>query len=95
MKAPVLALTVAVAAFAASSVYLWSQLREERARAAQVEATARELNARIAELEKSRVHFAQNRAAGGGLARPSRAVSPRRRMRRRTGWKVCPGVQAK
>ena len=63
MKAPVLALTVAVAAFAASSVYLWSELREERARAAQVEATTLELKARIAELEKSRVHLAQNSPA--------------------------------
>jgi len=67
MKAPVLALTAAAAAFAASSVYLWNQLREERSRAAQVEATSRELNARISELEKSRVHIAQNRAPGGGF----------------------------
>jgi hypothetical protein len=60
MKAPVLALTVAAAAFAASSIYLWSELRDERVRAAQVEVTTRELTARIAELEKARAHLAQN-----------------------------------
>ena len=54
MKTPVLALAIATAAFAGSSLYLWSQLREERARAAQVEDATRKLNERVAELEKAR-----------------------------------------
>jgi hypothetical protein len=57
MKTPVLALGIAAAAFASSSFYLWSQLREERARAAQVEDATRKLNERIAQLEKARTPF--------------------------------------
>ena len=57
MKAPLLGLIVASAAFGASSIYLWNQLEEERARAAQVEQTTRALKARVAELEKARNLF--------------------------------------
>ncbi len=68
MKAPILGLAVATAAFAGSSIYLWQQLNDERARAAQVEETARKLNARVAELEKARVEFAERRMPGGFMA---------------------------
>ena len=66
MKAPILALTVAAAAFASSSLYLWSQLRAERDRVAQVEETTRQLNLRIAELEKARPQVVGHRAANAG-----------------------------
>ena len=49
-----LALVIAAAAFAASTIYLGVQLREERERAAEVLAQSRALEARVAELEKAR-----------------------------------------
>ena len=67
MKTPVLALAIATAAFAASSVYLWSQLREERARAAQVEDATRKLHERVAELEKARTPFSSQVVNGNGV----------------------------
>jgi hypothetical protein len=66
MKAPVLALGIATAAFAASTVYLWTQLHEERARVAQVESTTREIRQRLAQLEKARVEVAGHRNANTG-----------------------------
>jgi hypothetical protein len=54
MKAPVLGLIVASAAFGASSIYLWDQLEQERARGAQVAETTRALKARVGELEQAR-----------------------------------------
>jgi hypothetical protein len=57
MKAPVMALTIAVAVFAGSSLYLWQQLQAERELSAQIRATSRQLDTRIAALEKSREHF--------------------------------------
>jgi len=67
MKTPVLALAIATAAFAGSSLYLWSQLREERARAAQVEDATRKLNERVAELEKARTPFSSQVVNGNGV----------------------------
>jgi len=64
MKTPLLGLMVATTAFAGSSLYLWVQLDEERERAAQVEASAQKLNARIAELEKARDEFERRRLEG-------------------------------
>lgn len=66
MKAPILGLGLAAAAFGGSSVYLWQQLEQERDRAAQVEQRAAQLDARIAELEKARAQFAERRMAGSG-----------------------------
>lgn len=66
MKAPLLALGVASVAFGVSSIYLWHQLDEERARSAQVAETARKLDARIAELEQARAQLDQRRIAGNG-----------------------------
>jgi len=66
MKAPILALTVAAAAFASSSLYLWSELRAERDRVAQVEEATRQLNLRIAQLEKARPQVVGHRAANAG-----------------------------
>lgn len=54
MKSPLMGLAVATVAFAGSTIYLGSQLIEERDRAAEVTELARQLNARIAELEKAR-----------------------------------------
>ena len=67
MKQHALGLAIATVAFAGSSLYLWTQLRQERARVAQVEETGRQLNARIAELEKARGQFALNVTPGGGF----------------------------
>src|SRR6187402_3231758 len=61
MKTPMLALVIAAVACAASSLYLWHELDAARARAAQVEETSRQLQARIAELEQARARFAQQR----------------------------------
>ncbi len=63
MKAPIIGLAMATAAFAGSSLYFWQQLDAERERAVQVEETTRQLNARIAELEKARMDFGQQRLA--------------------------------
>jgi hypothetical protein len=63
MKAPILGLAVATAAFAGSSIYLWQQLDQERTRAAAVEQKAHELGTRLAELERARAQIAENRAA--------------------------------
>src|SRR5688572_2008970 len=54
MKPSILGLIIAAVAFAASTDYLTIQLRDERAQADQVADTMRTLNARIAELEKTR-----------------------------------------
>jgi hypothetical protein len=66
MKTPILALAVAAAAFASSSLYLWSQLRVERDRVAQVEETTRQLNVRIGELERARIQVVERRSANAG-----------------------------
>ena len=66
MKTPVLVLGIAAAAFASSSLYLWGQLRAERERVAQVEENTGQLNARIAELEKSRLQITGQRLANSG-----------------------------
>ena len=63
MKAPILGLAVATVAFGGSSMYLWQQLGEERARAAEVEKKAADLSARLAELESARARFAERRMA--------------------------------
>lgn len=65
MKAPVLGLSIAAAAFAGSSLYLWQQLQLERERSAQVAETSRQLNARLAEVEQSRQQFAHLRSSDG------------------------------
>jgi hypothetical protein len=66
MKAPMLGLAIATAAFGGSSLYLWNQLRDERAHSVQVTEATRQLNARIAELEKARGALLQHRLAAGG-----------------------------
>jgi hypothetical protein len=84
MKASVLGLLVATAAFGGSSIYLWSQLQNERERAAELTARGADLDARIAQLEKARVEFGQRRLVGantfggqamGGPGKPPAAVS--------------------
>jgi hypothetical protein len=64
MKAAIVGLGVATVAFGGSTIYLHKQLGEERERAAQVEASTLELQARIADLEKARNEWVQRRVAG-------------------------------
>lgn len=66
MKAPMLSLAVATAAFAGSSLYFWRQLEEERLRTAQVVKTSQELQARLVAIEKARGEFNQLRMANAG-----------------------------
>jgi hypothetical protein len=67
MKAPVLGLSIAAAAFAGSSIYLWQQLQLERERGAQVAETTRQLKARLAELDTMRQQFAHVRSGDGAV----------------------------
>ena len=85
MKAPVMGLTVAVAAFAGSTLYFRQQLQVERQRSAQIQTTSRQLSARIAALEKVREGFVPAGGAHDGPvisgvlragAAPPVAVSP-------------------
>jgi hypothetical protein len=76
MKAPVLGLSLAAAAFAGSSLYLWKQLDLERERSAQVADTTRRLNARIAELEQTRQRFAHVQASNGTTVTGAFGVAP-------------------
>ena len=66
MKVSMLGLALSTVAFGASTIYLWQQLEDERARTAEVLAASKELNARIAELENARAEFAQRRFGGPG-----------------------------
>lgn len=66
MKVSMLGLALSTVAFGASTLYLWQQLGEERAKSAAVERASNDLNARIAELEKARAEFAERRFAGPG-----------------------------
>lgn len=82
MKGSILGLSVAAVAFAGSSVYLYQQLGEERARAREVAELSRRLNARIAELEKARTPFVEHGiVSSGGFAsiergRPAPGMRP-------------------
>ena len=85
MKAPIMGLVVSTVAFAGSSVYLWTQLAAERARADEVTVLTRRLNERITELERARGHSDRPRlaAAPGNLAPgPATRWSPMQRMPR-------------
>jgi hypothetical protein len=66
MKPSFLTLLIAAGAFGASTIYLALQLKDERDRADQVLEQTRALNARIAELEKSRAELDQLRLIAGG-----------------------------
>ncbi|HKU91633.1 MAG TPA: hypothetical protein VJP84_17715 [Steroidobacteraceae bacterium] len=66
MKAPILGLAIATVAFAGSSVYLWQQLDQERARAVEVGKKSAQLEARLAQLEKARAQLAERRMASTG-----------------------------
>jgi len=66
MRAPILGLAIATVAFGGSSIYLWQQLEQERARAEEVEKRSAELGARLAELEHARAQFTERRMATSG-----------------------------
>ena len=72
MKASVLGLFIAVLTFAGSTIYLSLQLREERAQADKLALATRDLNARIAQLEKARAEprFAIAGSFGFGTTGP-------------------------
>ena len=66
MKPSFLGLLIAAVAFGASTIYLAVQLNEERAQADRFIEESRALNARIAELEKTRAELEQYRLSGSG-----------------------------
>ncbi len=78
MKSPTLGLAISTLAFAGSSIYLWNQLAEQRARAEEVTELTHRLNSRIAELEQAREQVAQMRLASenGMNSVPPAAVDP-------------------
>lgn len=67
MRRPTLSLALATIAFGGSTLYLWQQLVLERERAAQVEASKLQLQARLDEVEKAREQLAQARANNGAF----------------------------
>jgi hypothetical protein len=84
MKPSMLGLVIASGAFGASTIYLATQLRDERARADEVLEQSRALSARIAELENAREELVAMRlsgepenegTAGEGLGKPAALVS--------------------
>jgi len=77
MKTSALGLSIAVVAFGASTIYLAMQLSEERALSGQLAETTRTLNARIAELEKSRAEprYAMSGTFGGINTAPGSTIS--------------------
>jgi outer membrane murein-binding lipoprotein Lpp len=105
MKASVLSLFVAAAAFGGSSLYFWQQLQGERARADELAVKSAELNARIAQLEQARGQFAQRSFAGastfGGRAAlagpgqppPPEAVDGKGEAKVETPWSVRPSPE--
>lgn len=78
MKSPTLGLAISTLAFAGSSIYLWNQLVEQRARAEEVMELTHRLNSRIAELEQAREQVARMRLAteNGMNAVPPTAANP-------------------
>ena len=81
MKVSMLGLALSTVAFGASTIYLWQQLEDERAKTAEVLAASKELNARIVELEKARTELAQRRFGvpgtfEGGLVAPGPEKAP-------------------
>jgi hypothetical protein len=76
MKPANLGLSIASLAFAASTIYLAVQLREERARAAQFTEESQALQARIAELEKARAQFSEARRTADSVVPEDAANLP-------------------
>ena len=68
MKPSFLGLLIAAVAFGASTIYLAVQLNEERAQADRFIEESRALNARVAELEKTRAELELLRLSGGGMS---------------------------
>lgn len=76
MKSPILGLALSTVAFGASSVYLWTQLDDQRNQADAVRKANAELTARIVELEKRRADFVGQRMAGPAPSRGPVEVEP-------------------
>lgn len=75
MKGPLLSLAFATIAFAGSSVYLWTQLQAERELVARTSEVTRQLNERVAELEKERGNAEHRRlSAAASMLTPSQAA---------------------
>ena len=78
MKSPILGLALSTVAFGASSIYLWTQLDDQRAQADAVRKANADLTARIADLEKRRADVFEQRMGsppGIGAARSEAAVA--------------------
>ena len=67
MKSPILGLALSTVAFGASTIYLWTQLNDQRDQADAVRKANAELTARIASLEERRNEFAEHGMGGPGL----------------------------
>ena len=81
MKPSMLGLLIAVGAFGASTIYLATQLNDERARADEVLEQSRALSARVAELEAARAEMESmrlmaNLPEAGGAASPATDGKP-------------------
>ena len=80
MKSPVLGLALSTVAFGASSIYLWTQLNDQRAQSDAVRKANAELTARITELENRRAEFVESRMGRpgvfGGPARVAAGAGP-------------------
>ena len=81
MKPSMLGLLIAVGAFGASTIYLATQLNDERARADEVLEQSRALSARVAELEAARAEMESMRLMAhlpeaGGAASPATGGKP-------------------
>jgi hypothetical protein len=74
MKSPILGLAVSTVAFGASSIYLWTQLDEQREQAAAVRQANAELTRRIVDLEKRRADIVEQRMGGPGVFTPPARV---------------------
>jgi hypothetical protein len=76
MKASMLGLVVSTVAFGASTVYFWQQFATARTQGEQVAEANRELNARVAELEKGREELQNARVAPGTNPFIAGAIGP-------------------
>ena len=67
MRTLILGLATSTLAFGSSSIYLWLQLKDERARSAQVADTTGRLNSRLVELESARAGLEEHRTTAGAV----------------------------
>jgi hypothetical protein len=98
MKALNLSLLVALAALASSAIFLWSELQNERAHAAELEARTADLNLRIAGFERSHAVPAHRRVPAantfGASGKPPAADADQKSDRpQMSPWSMGPAPQ--